>query len=57
MSDGDVMGASCNIVQAVVKQALWEALEQHTKYRSNSTAITPKNGKNLIFFSYSSLCV
>lgn len=62
MSNGDVMGAGCNIVQAVVIQALSEALEQHMKYRSNSVAVTPrlkvlKNGKNLIFFSYSSLCV
>ena len=46
MSDGNVTSeqsaAGCNIVQTVVTQALWEALEQRTKYPSNSIAITPR---------------
>lgn len=45
MSDGNVTSeqsaAGCNIAQAVVTQALWEALEQRMKYPSNSIAITP----------------
>lgn len=60
MSVANVMSAGRNIAQAEEIQALWEALEPHMKYWSNSVAVTPrlivlKNGEQTVFLQRGTL--